>query len=74
MAQMTAFVERTGSIEGGEGRNGPGSRVIAVVLSDGTVREVGPQWADRRSISRSWSSGSVGGDDWMLWWERRSYR
>jgi hypothetical protein len=45
--------------------------VVAVVLADGSVRDLrngrdpGPD--------RAWKSGSVSGPDWILWWERRSF-
>ncbi len=73
MPQMPASVERPRlrPIEGG--RADEPSRVVAVVLSDGSVRELGAGW-DAGHDDRSWSSGSVAGDGWVLWWERRSFR
>jgi hypothetical protein len=54
-------------------RRAPASdRVVAVILGDGTVREV-----DRagRAVSEGppWVSGSVSGPNWTLWWQRRTW-
>jgi hypothetical protein len=50
----------------------PGSRVVAMILSDGSVREVeGGRLTQQPGAG--WASGSVAGDDWVLWWERRSF-
>ncbi len=77
MAQMSASRElaehpRLHVVEG-EGTQTPGPRIVAVVLSDGTVREVGAEWSDHRPEHDDWASGSVAGDGWTLWWERRSF-
>jgi len=46
--------------------------IVAVVLADGSVRELhrpGEATADPRRLA----SGSVVGPDWILWWERRTF-
>jgi hypothetical protein len=48
-------------------------RVVAVILSDGTVREVG-EGRSSGADTPGWSSGAIAGRDWTLWWERRSWR
>lgn len=79
MAQMSASREladrpRLEVVEGeGEQASQPGPKVVAVVLSDGTVREVGAEWSEQRPPRRDWTSGSLAGDGWTLWWERRSF-
>jgi hypothetical protein len=46
--------------------------VVAVVLADGTVREL--RGARNASTERRrYTSGTVSGSDWTLWWDRRSY-
>lgn len=49
------------------------NKVVAVVLADGSVREVGADWSDHREGGGDWASGSVAGNGWVLWWERRSF-
>ncbi|MGH2661864.1 MAG: hypothetical protein ACRDH8_03450 [Actinomycetota bacterium] len=79
MAQMSASKElaerpRLQVVEGeAEGASQRGPQVVAVVLSDGTVREVGAEWSEQRPARRDWASGSLAGDGWTLWWERRSF-
>ena len=43
-------------------------RVVAVILEDGSVRA-----ANGPSSNGRWSSGSVSGSDWILWWDRRAF-
>jgi hypothetical protein len=51
----------------------PQPRVVAQVLSDGTIREMdGTKAWDTRS-SGGWRQGSVAGDGWTLWWEHRPW-
>src|SRR5438309_2848519 len=45
--------------------------VVAVVLADGSVRDL--REGSDRSSDGDWSTGSVTGPDWILWWERRSF-
>ncbi len=45
-------------------------RVVAVVLDDGTIRELA---ADGRPRSEPFQSGQLSGDRWILWWERREF-
>ena len=44
--------------------------IVAVVLADGSVRELRdrPEPAAGR---RRWGCGSLAGRDWVIWWERR---
>ncbi len=52
-------------------RRAPGRRVVAVVLDDGTVRQVD---AEGRERAEPFQSGQLSGDGWILWWERRSFQ
>jgi hypothetical protein len=46
--------------------------VAAVILEDGTVRPLSGRSRSRVSrTSHGWSSGTVSGEGWILWWERR---
>ena len=46
--------------------------VIAVVLADGTIRQVSDPAASERHHPR-WRSGRLCGPGWVLWWELRSW-
>jgi hypothetical protein len=48
---------------------GDDRRVVAVILEDGSVRATNGQTA-----AGNWSSGSLSGQDWILWWNRRAFR
>jgi hypothetical protein len=52
----------------------PETQVVAEILSDGTLRRRsdGVHW-DASEGRKGWASGSVSGDGWTLWWERRSF-
>ncbi len=43
-------------------------QVVAVILSDGTIRELGER---PEEDPRPYATGTVSGDGWHLWWERR---
>lgn len=43
--------------------------VVAEVLQDGTIRPVGK--ARVRGNGDRYAVGTVNGDGWVLWWERR---
>jgi hypothetical protein len=46
--------------------------VVAVILADGSVRDLRASTAEgggRRRIS----VGSVSGPDWIVWWQRRGF-
>ena len=45
--------------------------VVAEVLSDGTLRSVEPD--HRSSDQRQFSTGTLAGEGWTLWWQRRSW-
>jgi hypothetical protein len=45
--------------------------VVAEVLSDGTLRSV--ERDHRGSDQRQFSTGTLAGDGWTLWWQRRSW-
>ena len=45
--------------------------VVAVILADGTVRELRDN--DTGDTERRISNGSLSGSDWVLWWTRRSF-
>ena len=44
------------------------AEVVAEVLSDGTVRPAGRQAGEEWA---RFATGTVSGDGWTLWWERR---
>lgn len=44
--------------------------VVAVILEDGTVRRVD---GEPTSDDRDWNEGQITGDEWVLWWQRRSF-
>jgi hypothetical protein len=46
--------------------------VVAVVLADGSVRELRRE-NDASGHRRRIANGTVAGSDWTLWWQRRSY-
>jgi hypothetical protein len=46
--------------------------VVAVILEDGTIRALGRGNRSRVTEgTHGWSSGSISGEGWILWWERR---
>jgi hypothetical protein len=48
------------------------SRAVAVILEDGTIHALGAHHKSRSSEGKhGWSTGSLSGQGWMLWWERR---
>lgn len=53
----------------------PETRVVAEILSDGTIRprSEGVHW-DAAESRHGWASGTVSGDGWTIWWERRSFQ
>ena len=46
-------------------------QVVAVVLSDGTVREL--SGGEIQAASDDFAKGQVSGEGWTLWWERRDW-
>ena len=51
----------------------PQPRVVAEVLSDGTVRDMDGTKAWDTTSSGGWRQGSLNGDGWTLWWEHRPW-
>lgn len=51
----------------------PRADVVAVILADGSVREVNGRPPEQREPTSAWASGSLAGEGWILWWERRSF-
>jgi hypothetical protein len=49
------------------------NEIVAVVLADGSIRELRPSKV-RTTDQRPYASGLLHGTDWVLWWERRSFR
>ena len=45
--------------------------IVAVVLADGTVKDL--RGSSKASEHGEWANGSLSGRDWVLWWERRSF-
>ena len=55
-----------------EARSRPdGAQIVAVVLSDGSVRDLRDGEIDRPE--EDFEAGQVNGTGWTLWWERRSW-
>ena len=51
---------------------GDPKEIVAVVLEDGSVRELRPnRKAD--DAGRRITNGTVSGRDWILWWTRRTF-
>jgi hypothetical protein len=46
---------------------------VAVILEDGSVHELARNGEVAPAREQGWASGSVAGDGWILWWERRSF-
>ena len=46
--------------------------VVAVVLADGSVRDLRER-ADPAHDRKRIAMGTVAGADWTMWWERRSF-
>jgi hypothetical protein len=70
--QETTESKRTGLrvIEGGQATPAPeGRRVVAEILSDGTIRQVAEPQSD--GGDRGFATGHVAGDGWTVWWDRR---
>lgn len=50
----------------------PSKSVAAVILEDGTIRPLSGRPRSHVSPgSHGWSSGSISGEGWIIWWERR---
>jgi hypothetical protein len=54
-------------VEEPEGR----PRVVAEILSDGTVQVL--DRAGETRTGKAWSSGTIAGERWTIWWERRRW-
>ena len=52
-------------------RSRDADEVIAVILADGSVKELRGGRRDRRK--KDFGVGSLTGPDWVLWWQRRSF-
>jgi hypothetical protein len=52
-------------------RGQDGAEIVAVVLSDGSVRDLTKGETDRPEDD--FETGQVEGRGWTLWWERRSW-
>jgi hypothetical protein len=50
-----------------------GPHIVAYVLSDGTVQEPGHDFHPA-DPGFQFESGTIAGDDWILWWDRRRVR
>ncbi len=57
----------------GEARPSQRPHVVAEVLSDGTVRQRNASAASETGSPSGWRQGSLSGDGWTLWWERRPW-
>ncbi len=48
-----------------------GQEIVAVVLSDGSVRDVRAGNDDARA--EVYATGQLHGEGWTMWWDRRSW-
>jgi hypothetical protein len=60
-------------IKGEADRTPQERRVVAEVLSDGTIRELSGAKAWDTKTQSDWQEGSLAGDGWTMWWERRPW-
>jgi len=56
------------------GSHRPDPAAVALILSDGSVVAVGGPGRGASVGSNRWAQGTVSGEGWTLWWERRSFR
>jgi hypothetical protein len=56
-----------------EAKRSPEPRVVAEVLSDGTIREMDGIKAWDTKSEDGFHQGSVVGNGWTLWWEHRPW-
>lgn len=52
-------------------REDDAAEIVAVVLADGSVRNLRDGQIDRPD--EDFEAGQVAGDGWTLWWERRAW-
>ena len=57
----------------GQAKHSPEPRVVAEVMSDGTVRRVDGAKAWDTTTEDGFHKGSVTGAGWTLWWEHRPW-
>ena len=57
----------------GEANRPSDQRVVAEILSDGSIREVSGAKAWDTKSPTPWDQGTVAGDGWTMWWERRPW-
>jgi hypothetical protein len=60
-------------IKGEADRTPEERRVVAEILSDGTIRGLSGSKAWDTKSQPDWRQGSVAGDGWTMWWERRPW-
>ena len=51
--------------------DGESAEIVAVVLSDGSIRNLSD--GELRRPEEDFDAGQVSGDGWTLWWERRTW-
>jgi hypothetical protein len=51
----------------------PRPGVVAVILADGSIRELAGRPLEQHEPTSTWASGSLAGEGWILWWERRYF-
>ncbi|MCA1832764.1 MAG: hypothetical protein LC750_08565 [Actinobacteria bacterium] len=71
MAAVPAQLQRSSRREGIGPARDP-NEVIAVVLADGSVRDLRGDRAGASPAARI-RNGILSGPDWLLWWQRRSF-
>jgi hypothetical protein len=57
----------------GEAKPSPKPRVVAEVMSDGTIRELDGTRAWDTKSEDGFHQGAVAGDGWTLWWQHRPW-
>ncbi len=48
-----------------------GQEIVAVVLSDGSVRDL--QEGNDDENAETFATGQLNGEGWTMWWDRRSW-
>ena len=66
MAALAEVIQHPASAPHDEPRE-----IVAVILEDGTVRDLRSDCDSGRR--RRISLGQLSGSDWILWWERRAF-
>jgi hypothetical protein len=52
-------------------RKAGGQEIVAVVLSDGTIRDL--REGNDDEVAEPYTTGQLNGEGWTMWWDRRSW-